>query len=610
MKLQDKLVNKVKNDTKSFLSNSTKDLNSNHYIFNGTTMSIVIQTNNLSSLIESRNNSLPILNYDKCENTLKNKEKIKNSENLIISNIVLKYDSFEVNNKDALLKSLSSIPNIFTENGTIIDDNQCDKYDIKFPIDNELINITEYEYILQNYGFDIFNPSDPFYHEKCKGFQYYNNTDYSIEYRRKKFSKEFVCVNNGTFKGIDLNKYGTCEYVKLPKESKLYAKKAIFSELNNSNFRLFLCISNLFKNIHKNISFWVFIVITSLTISCFIAHKYNFKLKENLNKIHENDIEENKKNNSQEIDNMDVDKKLKINQENNSNKNQDNAKNNYRVSKFNSNSNSNIPLQYQNNDYKHNDDIQTDEKSNNNNSEIIIGNSLEKSPKNTVININNYYINVNSDNVNKIKDVITKIEDDNQNNDNKFKNKFVNTEEIYENNKEATNEVVNEPILNEDNKITNLVNLDTEKEEIYENTDDENNSKTRNKNATFLQIAKKNFVNEIDFLNLIFIVSSLHPFYIRLFSVYISVTLLFTLNAMFFNDGYVNNETDNKNLGLDISFNFVILEEFFKILWPILIEKTYSICIDIIIKPSNKEIEEFIKDMSEATDENVKKERM
>lgn len=541
--------------------------NKNPILYNGDILKINIQSLDANSLQNSRENRLPIIDYLECEKILKEKNIISNEEKLYSLNVMYKHGVFNEIPKNVVSQSLEILPQIVDSTGNIIDTSLCKNIKIKTPINSNIVNGDLYEEILNTKGFDIFNKSDPMFKDKCIPFQYDNETDYSLSYRNKEFNTTSECSGNGTYKGLDEFHYTICEYDKVPDFSSANFKESILDNIKNSNFRLYLCYKQTFNKFTKNIAFWIFGSLFLVSVIGSLLHYFIFDIKSNISNIEHNDVVTLTPDVVGAFNNKNVLSSSKILDKNNNNIT--NFKSNFRQIKNLSFNNknithisqfSNIPISVGNNN-GNNFNI-----SNNNHSlgdSINVENHNDNFSSNGVIYGTNNFINSNE----KEKIKISKKDEENAKDINQLENK---------------NEL----------KIKTDADLDALPIFLRISFDE----------SSFLEFFWKTLKHKHEILNLIFVKSIVEPFIIRVLKLFFMISIEFTLNAMFYTESILNNQTDLKRKGGKVTFISVFINEFSKSLWPALISIFLSIILSLIIRVPKDYLREFYSKMKTEND--------
>ena len=105
----------------------------------------------------------------------------------------------------------------------------------------------------------------------------------------------------------------------------------------------------------------------------------------------------------------------------------------------------------------------------------------------------------------------------------------------------------------------------------------------------FLYLVKVN----IDFVSIIAISSAIDPFSLRFTKFMFNITLNLALNAVFYFDTYIEEETDMKNSGSDLQFNYFIYNQIIKTLWSVLISYIIIFASNMIIIVSHKYLNQY-----------------
>lgn len=257
------------------------------FMFKGQSLKILLQSKNLTHLEQMRNSSIPIVDYSDCEKKLKMMNIIDQSENLYSINTVYP-DTLDYKEKKLRSDNLHSI--IISSNFKIIEDSMCNNFTVKLPVKSKYLNISEYEDILLNKNISIFNENEEIFTDYCHSFSYYNNTDYTLNHRRKKFDLKPICSENGKFSKIDEYQYIECSYAEKPKDVSASFVKKSFDILKSSNFRLYKCFKSAFKNLKENTALILILTITSTYLIVTLLYTLLVKVDLIAEKIFNNDI--------------------------------------------------------------------------------------------------------------------------------------------------------------------------------------------------------------------------------------------------------------------------------------------------------------------------------
>ena len=270
--------NKIYNQIKEGLLD--EEINNNTIIFydNNMTIEAITTTKQKYYIDNNINTNLSLIDLSECEQKL----------GLNKSLIILKMDINKNDNYAPQVEYIAVNPNTYDKiNLSICDGTKINVY-IPFNISEDILNL----YIFSdNQGYNIFNPSDPFYNDICTPFNSPSNTDVLIKDRKKDYYNEYAfCEEGCNFEKIylTLNK-AKCE-CKIKKEIKAKSKFSstklleTFYKINSySNFRAIVCYNLVFsKNvIKKNYGGYILSFIIFLFISTAIANIVTYQKKVN-----------------------------------------------------------------------------------------------------------------------------------------------------------------------------------------------------------------------------------------------------------------------------------------------------------------------------------------
>ena len=138
---------------------------------------------------------------------------------------------------------------------------------IGIPIQMHAEDKTLYKNIKEEYRYDIFNPEDPFFNDKCTKFTTSFNSDITLKKRNELYliNINMTCSDKCLYDKFDENNniiYCNCNF---GGESKM--KNEIESE--RFNIKVIKCIKKSFNNIMKNYIFFVICILSFSFIICF-----------------------------------------------------------------------------------------------------------------------------------------------------------------------------------------------------------------------------------------------------------------------------------------------------------------------------------------------------
>jgi hypothetical protein len=123
--------------------------------------------------------------------------------------------------------------------------------------------------------------------------------------------------------------------------------------------------------------------------------------------------------------------------------------------------------------------------------------------------------------------------------------------------------------------------------------------KIRLSNMNFLSLLKRNLKNRHPYVNILLFHSIKNPFWKRFLSIIFTLSFEFSLNALFYSTSYINEEFDYKNEnGSDsITLIFIVINQFSKSFWPIIISILSNIILNLIVyipKHVNDELNSYL----------------
>lgn len=270
---------------------------------------ILYQGSSVTSYLQSKenqavsvSNNLPIINFDRCEQILKNNSLIGQDEQLYSINysldaeLLLNSDLDKANNLTARLNETSYISNTIStilvdSSGEVVNTTLCDNFLLSFPIANNIIDVTRQNAIKKELKYDIFNQEDEAFNDICTKFPSANQTDFTISYRRKTFNTTSGCTNGCEYSTVDNNNYSTCSCTKVTKNAASKFANSLFSGIDTGNVKLFGCYNLIPKSEVKNYGWWTFGGFTVLAILLLIFSLFYISYERHLEEIKKNDLE-------------------------------------------------------------------------------------------------------------------------------------------------------------------------------------------------------------------------------------------------------------------------------------------------------------------------------
>ena len=228
----------------------------------------VLQIFPLNSPLEEKNN-ISSIDLGECENVLKREYNIPLTDTLLVSKM-------DIQDPNAIIPKVEYI--VYSSNGVKLDMKYCEGNDItlSYPITNgAAVNLGQGESIAE-LGYDIYDPSDPFYNDKCASFS--NGTvDVVIKDRKNDFYVDAPfcgeqCVYSGinyTTGKVSCNCSANEEDVKDQPSFDSFGNQ-LFEQ---TNLMLFLCYKQATspKNLKDNIGFYFCGSLFLIQMSCMIS---------------------------------------------------------------------------------------------------------------------------------------------------------------------------------------------------------------------------------------------------------------------------------------------------------------------------------------------------
>eukprot|EP00340_Litonotus_pictus_P002594 CAMPEP_0170522680 /NCGR_PEP_ID=MMETSP0209-20121228/8102_1 /TAXON_ID=665100 ORGANISM="Litonotus pictus, Strain P1" /NCGR_SAMPLE_ID=MMETSP0209 /ASSEMBLY_ACC=CAM_ASM_000301 /LENGTH=737 /DNA_ID=CAMNT_0010810315 /DNA_START=3940 /DNA_END=6150 /DNA_ORIENTATION=- len=489
---------------------------------------------------------------------------------------------------------------IINSRGDVIDTTGiCNEFTVKIPINTNKYNNTEYDKLLNELEVDLLNGTDTFFSDRCFKFSGENGTDVTLNSRRKEFNVTSICSQNCEYQGLDEHGSALCMCSEPPTEVSSSLAFSSFGPLQNSNFRIITCFSQAFNREYfpHNYGTWsyaaVIISLAILTTANLVFSSITALSTSEINKIVLEDavfihaaphnvgkkIEKevpkaiNENTNSSNEDNREPNNIVHHPSENNNN-------NNNTVIEIHDIPNSQIPCNNQvDSDIVPSIRAQTHQDNiNNTNHPKNINNDISNQANNNNKNNNGNSVNSNSRN--------------NQNLEGYKTNNFIEEEIIMSENRLVRKENKNAhskffksnlrdlpshktsgevDIITGNLTISKKGSVREEQEEEYINIEDINyhleelEEKLKKRDLTkndlselplaiAIRVDKRSFwryfwddmVETNNFLNLILVKSMMNPFIVRLYAVFVSYSLDFALNALFFTDDYIDGQASHK----------------------------------------------------------------
>ena len=571
-------------------------------IYDGENLNIELTDNREDYINNARYEGLSIVDYGDCEQLLKDKHLLPQDEKLFILNTNVKNSKY--NNIDGTQHTIQGLYSVlFDSKGNIVDSSPCTNFLIKIPTDNLLQNQTDYEFMKNSTGADIYNKTDPFFTDFCNVYTK-NNSDIVLQARLELYQKEIVCNAGCIYNGIDEHGYALCKCDTLPKGKAFNAARdLIFKLFNIANYKLVYCIMNLFKaDLILVYGFFAIIALsTSYLIAMYIHSKFinESDLTKNSPKLIVNDLLDinmlqtifspipqqtgvpfGQENNQQVRDSDAPNLVLNNNRarvsidELNTNMHRASVTQSPNIikGKINLQNNQALPI------HKQNDDVTR-----------MVNNFIERATTKPVI-----------------------------------RNQLEINKKIYSQSPQLTKNI-NENVLmpatitKKARKSTNIDSIDIDQNYIHSIPCEipqviESSLPKKNEAYTVAELAKAplfvqfeidernsftfywhELKNSHEILNLYFYKSISTPFHIRLTILFISLSMRLCLSAMFFSDSYIKEQTDYKNkFGPDYTgWWYTLTNDILRILWPMLISVTFKNIMNLFILMSREKLLEM-----------------
>ena len=370
------------------------------------TENIIIQLstleNQMDSLKNNKNMIISFLDLKECEDLLKAKNNISDSDSLIMMKFDIKRDDTTSTQTEYKIYN----PYTFEQlNLSICNDNDI-KIDVYSPVNlnQDIYDLAKH---LKEQGYDLFDSNGSFYNDICSSYSSINDTDVILADRKNEFydSNITLCENNCEYKGFDTESLrAKCECKVKTEINSIFDVKfspnKVFENFYKiqklTNIKIITCYELVFslkgqKNNYGSYTliailttFIIIMIINFITINTKIASIFKIILSK-----HESMIQEFKKlKNKKDLRHMKIKKKIKNNKKANNNK--DKSKILKLKKKTKNKHNNNNPIKKTKKSNIYNDDYAQKTKNKNNKKKRIVKNRINKRKntfRNQLINI-------------------------------------------------------------------------------------------------------------------------------------------------------------------------------------------------------------------------------
>lgn len=247
-------------------------------IYSGENIKLELTDNSEEGINFARLNGLAIVDTGSCEQLLKENHILPQNEKLYSLNTNVKNSKY--NNINGTQYTLQSLYTSLTDSkGNSVNTSLCSDFTIKLPTGKLIQNQSDYEYIKNLTGADIYNKTDLFFTDYCSVYSK-NNSDIVLQSRHEMFPKQIECNEGCDYNGIDEHGYALCKCNKFPKEKVFnVGRDLIFKLFNLANHELVKCIANLFKaDLSLFYGFFTSIAITLSFLILSILHSKFFNV--------------------------------------------------------------------------------------------------------------------------------------------------------------------------------------------------------------------------------------------------------------------------------------------------------------------------------------------
>ena len=263
---------------------------------NGYSAQITTIENELNSLKEYSNNNFSIIDFKDCAYLLRNQNKFDSNSNLVI----FKYenDNQVSNGNEKSIQYEVYLPN----SNTKLDLSVCKNAIIDIYVPIELDEKTQKLYdSMREQGYNLFDKNDKFYHDICTPYKSVDGTDVILLDRLNIYEQnKLECQENCEYSEyLPKSKYLKCECnvtneerINTKEPEKITAKsvsKSFYNVLKNSNYKVLRCYNLVFRkvtikenvgSILSNIYFIGYLI--AFAIFCYTKGKY---LKDEIDKL-------------------------------------------------------------------------------------------------------------------------------------------------------------------------------------------------------------------------------------------------------------------------------------------------------------------------------------
>lgn len=133
------------------------------------------------------------------------------------------------------------------------------------PIKNDF-DLSLWKTINSNFGYDIFNKDSPFYYDLCSRY-FENNTDVTINYRRKYYNQILKCTSGCDYIGIENDNF-ICECNEDFQDLRVEFANTVLNPIKSSNFEVVKCYNLAFNKeiLASNMGFYIIMIMIMLVI--------------------------------------------------------------------------------------------------------------------------------------------------------------------------------------------------------------------------------------------------------------------------------------------------------------------------------------------------------
>lgn len=173
----------------------------------------------------------------------------------------------------------SVVPTVVDSNFKPMNLTNCSNILIKLPINTNLLNLTKYNRIKQDFNSDIYLTSERLFNNLCQN--YFENADLSVNLRRKVFSVGIECTGSCNYTEIDTNNYAVCNCngTNLTSITANFKDHIFGEDIEESLTDVIKCNSDGFsKWVAGNVGFWLSSLLLCFFTAIIVLHTIVYSL--------------------------------------------------------------------------------------------------------------------------------------------------------------------------------------------------------------------------------------------------------------------------------------------------------------------------------------------